>query len=334
MESQHGTVEQIVDQLAEPPGDTGDARVDEGSGVATASLFNPSPGGGAGLSRLETSDEAPAASLVGSLSVFTLADVLSMLASTMQTGELQVVGESVDGRVWLDRGDLSDAQVGATTTIGQAVFDLACVTEGWFYFTSGSATSSGQSPVPVATVLTEVGPQVDEWRELQKAVPLEAVVALCPDPPGQDVQIRSDQWRVLTTVGNSGLTVKSVLDMIGEDQVAGLRTLRELDAAGLIELRTPVVPGDDDPAPAYDFSSSNGSTLGTLPPPAPTPPESSGTDETPTVPPPPLAMDPSAASGDKTYGSLAEVAMMPPPIADDPWAHTTKTNGSDDSGAA
>src|ERR1700722_4699413 len=219
MESQRGTVEQMVDQLAEPPGDVTDPGVDQGTGPVTAALFSSSPNERVTMSHLETSDEAPAASLVGSLSVFSLADVLSMLASTMQTGELQVVGEGVDGRVWLDRGKLSSAQVGTTSTIAQAVFDLACLTEGWFYFTSGAASSNGQPPLQVDAVLTEVGPQVDEWKELQQAVPVEAVVSLCPDPPGEDVQIRNDQWRVLTTIGNSGHTVKSVLDLIGGDQI-------------------------------------------------------------------------------------------------------------------
>jgi len=285
-------------------------------------------------SRLETSDQAPSASLVGSLSVFALADVLSMLATTKQTGELQVVSENVDGRVWLDHGDLSNAQVGTTSTIGQAVFDLACVSEGWFYFTSGSAPSSGEPPVPVEAILTEVGPQVDEWRELQRAVPLESLVALCPDPPGQDVQIRSDQWRVLTMIGNSGLTVKSVLDMIAGDQITGLRTLRELDATGLIELRSPgpLPPGDT--VRPYGFASANGSAGGTAALPSPVTPESQGAEGKTAVPPPPPFLDASVASDDKPFGSLAEVAMMPPPIAGDPWAQTAQSNGSDDNGAA
>ena len=70
------------------------------------------------------SEEAPAASLVGSLSVFTLADVLSLLAATDQTGELQVVNDLVDGRIWLEDGQFSNAHVGAASTIGQAVFEL------------------------------------------------------------------------------------------------------------------------------------------------------------------------------------------------------------------
>ncbi len=48
------------------------------------------------MSQTDTSEEAPAASLVGSLSVFSLSDVLSMLASTAQTGEL--AGGERDGR--------------------------------------------------------------------------------------------------------------------------------------------------------------------------------------------------------------------------------------------
>ncbi len=126
----------------------------------------------------------PTASLVGSLSVFPISDVLSMLASALQSGELQVVSESVDGRVSLDQGQLLSAEVGTTSTIGQAIFDLARINEGWFYFTAGPVSAQGQSPVSVASVLDEVRPQVEEWQEILAAVPLDAPVALCPDPPG------------------------------------------------------------------------------------------------------------------------------------------------------
>ena len=225
MDSQHGTVDQTVDRLS-IAGSSADP-VEYRAGPAMSQLSgSPSFQGVSTMGRVAPSDEAPAASLVGSLSVFDLSDVLAMLSSTTQTGELQVVGDSVDGRVWLDRGKLSSAQVGTAATITEAVFDLACLTEGWFYFTSGPASSNGQPPVAVDSVLGEVRPQVDEWKGLREEVPLEAVVALCPDPPGDDVQIRSDQWRVLTTIGNSGRTVRSVLEMIGGDQIVGLRTLR------------------------------------------------------------------------------------------------------------
>ena len=175
------------------------------------------------------------ATLVGSLSSFPLADVLLLLASTWQSGELQVASqevadEGVHGKLWLAHGELSNAEVGSTPTIGQAVFELACMTEGWFSFTAGRLSSSGQPTAPVAAVLAEVRPRVDEWRKICTVIPLEGDVRLAPNPPNQEVRIRSDQWRVLTTVGTSGHSVRSVLDQIGGEQIVSLRTLRDLQA--------------------------------------------------------------------------------------------------------
>jgi hypothetical protein len=264
---------------------------------------------------------------VGSLAAFSLSDILSMLASTKQSGELQVVSEATDGKLWLADGELSNAQVGAAATIGQAVFELACISEGWFYFTVGVVSSSGQPTVPVLAVLNEVRPQVDEWREIRRDVPLEAVVTLAPDPPGQDVQIRSDQWRVLTTVGNSGHSVRSVLEQIGGDQIVGLRSLRDLHMAGLIELDH----GTSDHlsshlTPRFVPPVDRGDELTALPaPPDLAFPGVDDADHLGTVPPPPeTGREP--ADGHET---LAEVAVMPPPIAADPWTPSVDTSTSD-----
>ncbi|HVB93887.1 MAG TPA: DUF4388 domain-containing protein [Acidimicrobiales bacterium] len=188
------------------------------------------------MSQTQSLGNAPAASLVGSLGVFTLDDVLMLLADSNQTGELQVVGSDVDGRVWLEDGELSNAHVGSAPTIGRAVFELACVPEGWFYFTSGLASSSGQPRVPVHTVLDEVRPQVKEWRELLDLVPFESIVTLSPEPPSGDVQLHGDQWRMVTSIGNAGHSVKTVLDAFGDEHIVGLRILRDLHDARLITL--------------------------------------------------------------------------------------------------
>ncbi len=336
MDNQNGTVDRMVDQLPERPGSFYPVEAGEAPAPVTSPFFGP-PGDGSGtLSPTEVSEEAPAASLVGSLSAFTLADVLSMLASTSQTGELRVVSETVDGRVWLDGGELADASVGAATTLSQAVFELACVPEGWFSFTTDAFTSSGQPTASVSDVLAEVQPQVDEWREIRRVVPLEAVVTLSPDPPGQDVQIRSDQWRVLTTVGTSGHTVKSVLDLIGDDQIVGLRTLRDLHAAGLIDLEPSDGAVDEaivNAAPLFAPPSENepdGAPL-TMPPRLVVS-EDSVADDLATAPPP--SETDSGREGNDRFDSLAEVAIMPPPIAGDPWAPIAESNGTDDDGVA
>ncbi|MGO8871062.1 MAG: DUF4388 domain-containing protein [Acidimicrobiales bacterium] len=292
------------------------------------------------MSQTETSEEAPAASLVGSLSVFTLSDVLTLLASTAQTGELQVISASVDGKVWLANGQLSNAHIGAATTIGQAVFELACATDGWFYYTPGAVSSSGQPAVPVDAVLDEVRPQVDEWRNLNTAIPLDAGVTLSPDPPGHDVQIRNDQWQVLATVGTTGHSVREVLDLIGGDQVTGLRTLRDLQTAGLVVLAPLATdaPAAEPPGPATGMQDDVVALA-----PLSTAPEAdlvdtlvddhAGEDQAP----PPL--DSAVGQDGGGLGSLAEVTIMPPPIATDPWAPTIQStgsasNGSGDNGAA
>jgi len=268
------------------------------------------------MSQIQSSGEAPAASLVGSLSVFSLSDILSLLADTQQTGELQVVGSGVDGRLWLGEGELSNAHVGAATTIGQAVFELACVGEGWFYFTAGLTSSSGQPRVSVRAVLDEVGPQVDEWRDIRQVVPLDATVSLSPTPPGDDVQIRGDQWQLLTTIGTGGQSVKAVLDVIGGDQITGLRTLRDLSEAGLIVL--------EGGGSGSTVARQSGEPLASTAAPASSPATADAplTGEVPITP--PLGGTSSAVSAvDERSGEAAEVAAMPPPIAGDPWAGGT-----------
>ena len=202
MENRNGTVDRMVEQLTDPRGDFATpattAERDSSTGIYTSRGYS---------SELTTVPDGPASeSLYGSLSVFALSDVLSLLASTIQTGELQVVRDGAQGWLWFDQGDLVDAEVGSTTTVNQAFFELACVTGGWFSFTSDrvsaeTSSSGGTQPgarVPVATVLAEVGPQVEEWRAIRQLLPLEAVVTLSSEPPGEDVRIRNDQWHVLT----------------------------------------------------------------------------------------------------------------------------------------
>ena len=245
------------------------------------------------MSQTQSLGNAPAASLVGSLGVFTLDDVLMLLADTSQTGELQVVGSEVDGRVWLEDGELSNAHVGSTPTIGRAVFELACVPEGWFYFTSGLSSSSGQPRVPVPTVLEEVRPRVREWRELLELVPFESTVTLSPEPPSGDVQLHGDQWRMVTSIGNAGHSVKTVLDAFGDEHIVGLRILRDLHEGRLITLEEER-PGNnrlDAPTPLassgpqnpqYVTTSSPFTRPSDIPPPPPDYYETSSYAESPT----------------------------------------------------
>ncbi len=339
MDEQASTIDGAFGQPSEPPVASSESDRSAMPAQGPTSWSGPSAEGKEpNMFEHQSSEEAPAASLVGSLAAFTLSDILSMLASTKQTGELHVVSDAVDGKLWLADGELSNAHVGAATTIGQAVFELACVVEGWFYFTVGVVSSSGQPTVPVGAVLNEVRPQVDEWWEIRHDIPLEAVVTLAPEPPGQDIQIRTDQWRVLTTVGTSGLSVKEVLDRIGDDQIGGLRTLRDLQSAGLVELhggsdsdghRAPVLGL---PIEARIDADNEISSLPAPPvPPIPAPSVSDDVDLGGTPPPPPESV---TDADDGRQDGLAQVSIMPPPIADDPWSPSVDSSTTGSNGVA
>jgi hypothetical protein len=291
------------------------------------------------------------ATLVGSLSSFPLADVLLLLASTSQSGELRVTseestGEEVRGRLWLARGELSNAQVGSAPTIGQAVFELARTTGGSFSFTAGALSSSGQPTAPVAAVLAEVRPRVDEWREICGLVPLEGEVRLALNPPGLEVRIRNEQWRVLTTVGTTGQSVQSVLDQIGGDQIVSLRTLRDLHDEGLITVTT----GDDaigassgaatDPPLASPVSAAADDDIRTpagrdaagsaWPQAAPLAPADTRVEGLHAQ----IQGDGSEPGDGRRFNGLADVAMMPPPITRDPWAPSAGSPPAGDNSVA
>ena len=138
MDEQVSSIDEAFGQPADPAAERIGVRHGGHLPVPGALFWDPTKEGKEpSMNQHESSEEAPAASLVGSLAAFSLSDILSMLASTKQTGELQVVSEATDGKVWLADGELSNANVGAAATIGQAVFELACISEGWFYFTGG-----------------------------------------------------------------------------------------------------------------------------------------------------------------------------------------------------
>src|SRR5580658_5670818 len=183
--------------------------------------------------------EVPTASLVGALAVFPLNDVLGLLSETGQRGELQVVGPSVDGHLWIDGKDFVGATLDGAKTLTQAVFEMMLLDQGWFYFTSDQAPPAGQTQrQSVSSVTSEVVPQVQEWRDLLSRVPLDAEVRMAPTTPGPEVQIRADQWHVLTTVGTGGRTVSSVVEQLEDDNVVIVRLIRELADAGLIAIST------------------------------------------------------------------------------------------------
>jgi Domain of unknown function (DUF4388) len=275
-----------------------------------------------------TSSEVPTASLVGALSIFPLNDILSLLSDTGQNGELQVVGPGVDGHLWVDGKNFVGATLEGANTITQAVFEMMLLAEGWFYFTSDQAPPQGRSKQQsVSSVISEVVPQVQEWRDLLKRVPLESQVVMAKSTPGPEVQIRADQWRVLTAVGTNGRTVRSVVEELEDDSVVTVRLLRELADSGLIDIvdndHPATAPAAQSAAPAQsatddtqgsEATQDDGSNVAPTPPPGfvSTSPTSSYGDVAPSI---------TAVPGMSTeYANPSDMPVIPPPVTADPWA--------------
>ena len=64
-----------------------------------------------------------------------------------------------------------------TSTLAEAIFELACATDGWFYFSPWTASPDGGSTVAVEAVVEEILPRLEEWRELQATIPIDALVS-------------------------------------------------------------------------------------------------------------------------------------------------------------
>jgi len=293
-----------------------------------------------------TSGEVQTASLVGAMAVFPLNDILSLLAATGQTGELQVVGPGVDGHLWIDGKDLVGATLDGAKTITQAVFEMILLDEGWFYFTSDQAPPAGKvQHQSVSSVIAEVVPQVQEWRDLLKRVPLDSKISMARTTPGPEIQIRADQWHVLTAVGTNGRTVRSVVEEMEADSVVTVRLLRELADSGLVVVDDAGQSGSGQSGSgqsgaaqsdaATNGTASNGTASNATTTESATEPAIEE-DQVETAPPPPPGFV-SANSGVTpidTTQSISSVPSMstdfqtiadtvpniPPPISADPWA--------------
>ncbi len=253
------------------------------------------------MTQTSASGQETEAVLVGSLATFALPSVLTLAAVSGVHGRLAVTANGVDGHLWMEGGDLTGFLAGDAATLTEAVFDLALVTDGWFSFFPGGEPPTPAGRRPVAEVLAEVEPQVAEWHDLICRVSLDGLVHLSPTAPGAEVQIRADQWHVLTTISTTGSRVRDVLDAMGSEYVVALRLVCELLDCGLIETV--------EATSAHDHMPGGASMPAGAPAAATAFPGASWV--------PPRTETAPATNGQPVPPS--EVEVLPPPVPSDPW---------------
>ncbi|HMD45013.1 MAG TPA: hypothetical protein VKG43_02555, partial [Acidimicrobiales bacterium] len=211
-------------------------------------------------------------------------------------------------------GDLMSAQPGMPDGV---LFELACLEEGWFYFTTARSAPDGHSRVAVSQVLDGLGPQVEEWRDLTVLLPPNTLVKMSTSTPSAEVQIRADQWQLLSLVGG-GRTVRQVVDASAVHPLDTLRILGELLTARLI-----TIDEHAESAPTNTFGAPLAAPL------VMTPPSGITGAATETEPQLPLEGD-SETREFRTGGPLPPFVPPPPssiPPVPEGWVATEQSNG-------
>lgn len=189
-------------------------------------------------------------SLHGTLETFALPDVLALLAATKKSGELRVVGGSVDGRVWFDGGQVVATDVGSSTAFVDAVFDLLRLTAGKFSFDADRQPASASDPVPIDAILGEAQARLDEWRSIEAVVPsLRHSLRLVSEVRDPHVMVSGDQWRALVAIASSA-SVADAMERLALGEFGTCRMVKDLVEAGLVAVGEPVAPAAAQKKPA------------------------------------------------------------------------------------
>jgi len=173
-------------------------------------------------------------SLQGSLETFALPDVLVLLSSTKKDGELHVVGGRVDGRVWLEKGEIVHCAIGAKE-FGpvDSIFELLRLQDGTFSFESDIEPPKRAEPQTIDAVLADAQIRLSEWQEVAKVVPhLDAIVDMADDAPDDEVSVTRDHWHLLRSVAG-GRSVHDVMDKLGLSEFDTCKQVKELVDARL-----------------------------------------------------------------------------------------------------
>jgi hypothetical protein len=281
------------------------------------------------MSQIRSGSEPAAATLVGSLVAFPLLDVLDLLSRTGRTGELQVVGHGIDRRIWVDRGDLVDTS--GSGAPGNGIFELACIEDGWFYFTLADATPNDTGRTPVSAVIGDLTPQVTEWHSLLAFLPFDATVRMSTSTPADEVHIRADQWQLLGLVG-AGREVREVVAASALHPLDTLRTLRELADGYLVSVEPAGGATVHELVSAPEDETADNPLAGEVPVTQSVPEpreELEPAEQQPrfAAPPVPVPAVDAGAPSDGIQGSV-----MPPPITGDPWSTPLFTSPASHSG--
>lgn len=188
--------------------------------------------------------------LQGTLETFALPDVLRLLASTKKTGCYRLTGDRGSGALWVKDGQVVGGEFSGSPNAKDAdeiTFELLRFTDGEFVFDADAEPTDPKSPADVEATLGAAEKMLEEWKEIEAAVPsLDKWVALNAELPSDEVTIRADRWISIVAIGG-GTTVARLGSLLGHGELPVSREVKALLEAGLVTLGDPPAGA---PAPA------------------------------------------------------------------------------------
>ena len=216
--------------------------------------------------------------LSGKLEMFSLRQILVLLADAATTGELQVVSPTLSARIFFQSGVVAygttragegslleldrllesydgDSPAGARPAIKEqlteVLYGLTLLESGTFNFDEGGPGGSRSFDAgvtfTVTDLLTAVDERIEEWRKIREVIPSTTTpLALASDLPADlpEVMVDAGAWNMLSAVSGGGSSIVDIATKLDVSQFKAAEKLTELAKRGLL-----TVAGEIEPAP-------------------------------------------------------------------------------------
>jgi len=187
--------------------------------------------------------------LTGNLSQLKLIDILRLMHLSGRTGQLELTADDGKfGEIYLVGGQVTHALY--EEWIGEeAVYGLFSWAEGMVKFHADETTDEQTVSLPTDQILEESATYATEWEKIRTTVPSSNAVYRLAARPSADVQLRAEDWSVLTQLDGE----KSIIEIAEASQLNELFTSKiicRLHELGLIEL---VAVQVTESAPIFDY---------------------------------------------------------------------------------
>jgi hypothetical protein len=169
--------------------------------------------------------------------------VLRFLSGTGKSGEFHVSGTNGDGRLWFTDGRVSGFQAARAAEPHEAIFQMLRISDGDFDFTADRPRpddAHAVDAVDLDSTIEAAEHRMAEWMRIVEVVPsLSHGLNLRAEAPEGRIELEPGQWMTIVTVARGG-TVGQVIDERGMQEFDGCAAVRDLVAAGLVEVSVPV----------------------------------------------------------------------------------------------